>query len=125
LPRININIREEQKPNKPIRQQDHDIAKKISKSKNQENDEEVDYTPQNISRSFVSTLLKKKVEEKIQEKDRKPRPVINFSGEKPTFMLNILESGDQKVSIDEKFLMEKAKSLQSKLLEFNVPIMIE
>lgn len=125
LPRININIREEQKPNKPVRQQDHDIAKKISKSKNIENDEEGDYTPQNISRSFVSTLLKKKVEEKIQEKDRKPRPVINFSGEKPTFMLNILESGDQKVSIDEKFLMEKAKSLQSKLLEFNVPIMIE
>ncbi len=40
-------------------------------------------------------------------------------------MLNILESWDQKISIDEAFLMEKAKSLQSKLLEFNVPILIE
>jgi DNA segregation ATPase FtsK/SpoIIIE, S-DNA-T family len=40
-------------------------------------------------------------------------------------MLNILETWDQKISIDEAFLMEKAKSLQSKLLEFNVPILIE
>jgi hypothetical protein len=41
-------------------------------------------------------------------------------------MTNILESnGNQTMSIDEEFLMEKAKSLQSKLLEFNVPIIIE
>lgn len=126
LPRININIKEEQKPNKPIRQQDHDIAKKIPKQKIDDDDEEEEeYTPQNISRSFVSTLLKKKVEEKLHEKERKQRPMINFSGEKPTFMLNILETWDQKIAIDEAFLMEKAKSLQSKLLEFNVPILIE
>lgn len=126
LPKININIKEESKPNKPVRQQDHDIAKKIPKYETQEdNEEDEEYTPQTISRSFVSTLLKKKVEEKLQEKERKPRPIINFSGEKPTFMLNILEWGDQKVHIDETFLMEKAKSLQSKLLEFNVPILIE
>ena len=40
-------------------------------------------------------------------------------------MLNILETGDQTIAIDETFLMEKAKSLQNKLLEFNVPILIE
>lgn len=125
LPRININIKEELKPNKPIRQQDHDIAKKIPKQKIDEDDDEEEYTPQNISRSFVSTLLKRKIDEKLQEKERKPRPMISFSGEKPTFMLNILEAGDQKIAIDEAFLMEKAKSLQSKLLEFNVPILIE
>lgn len=127
LPKININIKEENKPNKPSRQNDHDIAKKIPKQHIEESDDEDEevYTPQTISKSFVATLLKKKVEEKLQEKERKPRPILNFSWEKPTFMLNILESWDQKIAIDETFLMEKAKSLQSKLLEFNVPILIE
>lgn len=132
LPRININIRQDQRPNKSNktnRQEDNDIAKRISKvgNKSQQDNEKYieEYKPQTISKSFVSTLLKKKVEDKIQDKDKKPRPVLNFSWEKPTFMLNILESWDQKISIDESFLMEKAKSLQNKLLEFNVPIMIE
>lgn len=132
LPRININIRQDQRPNKSNktnRQEDNDIAKRISKVRNksqQDNEKYIEeYKPQTISKSFVSTLLKKKVEDKIQDKDKKPRPVLNFSWEKPTFMLNILESWDQKISIDESFLMEKAKSLQNKLLEFNVPIMIE
>ncbi len=132
LPRININIRQDQRPNKSNktnRQEDNDIAKRISKvgNKSQQDTEKYieEYKPQTISKSFVSTLLKKKVEDKIQDKDKKPRPVLNFSWEKPTFMLNILESWDQKISIDESFLMEKAKSLQNKLLEFNVPIMIE
>jgi DNA segregation ATPase FtsK/SpoIIIE, S-DNA-T family len=38
----------------------------------------------------------------------------------------VIESNpDQTVTIDETFLMEKAKALQNKLMEFNVPIMIE
>ena len=38
----------------------------------------------------------------------------------------MIESGsEQAVTIDETFLMEKAKALQNKLMEFNVPIMIE
>lgn len=52
--------------------------------------------------------------------------MINFSAEKPTFNINVLESSpDQSITIDETFLMEKAKALQNKLMEFNVPIMIE
>ena len=70
LPKIHINIKEEQKPNKPVRQHDDDIAKKIPKYKAEEkddddDDEEEEHTPQTISHSFISTLLKKKVEEKI------------------------------------------------------------
>jgi hypothetical protein len=81
LPKININIKEENKPNKPSRQNDHDIAKKIPKQHIEESDDEDEevYTPQTISKSFVATLLKKKVEEKLQEKERKPRPILNFS----------------------------------------------
>jgi hypothetical protein len=52
--------------------------------------------------------------------------MINFSAEKPTFNVNILDTNsNQAVTIDESFLMEKAKALQNKLMEFNVPIMIE
>jgi hypothetical protein len=86
LPRININIRQDQRPNKynkTNRQEDNDIAKRISKvgNKSQQDNEKYieEYKPQTISKSFVSTLLKKKVEDKIQDKDKKPRPVLNFS----------------------------------------------
>jgi hypothetical protein len=86
LPRININIRQDQRPNKSNktnRQEDNDIAKRISKvgNKSQQDTEKYieEYKPQTISKSFVSTLLKKKVEDKIQDKDKKPRPVLNFS----------------------------------------------
>jgi hypothetical protein len=68
--------------------------------------------------------LKNKLEQKIEEK--RVRPKINFSGEKPTFNISMLETNtDQNITIDESFLMEKAKALQNKLMEFNVPIMIE
>lgn len=79
---------------------------------------------------MIKSLLKDKLERKIEEKEKirekKSRPMINFSAEKPTFNYTILDtSPDQSVTIDESFLMEKAKALQNKLMEFNVPIMIE
>lgn len=83
---------------------------------------------QPVSRSLIKSLLKDKIERKIEAKERekKIRPTINFSGEKPTFPIALMESSaDQTVTIDETFLMEKAKALQDKLMEFNVPIMIE
>lgn len=126
LPKLKINIKEESRPAKPVRQHDDDIQKKINKLHDHEEEEEETPEPQTISRSFIKSLIKNKLEEKIHEKERKVRPTINFSGEKPTFMTSLLESnGNQTVSIDETFLMEKAKSLQNKLMEFNVPIIIE
>jgi flagellar basal body-associated protein FliL len=81
---------------------------------------------QPVSRSLIKSLLKQKIEEKVTQKEKKIRPMINFSGEKPTFNVSLLETNaDQTVTIDETFLMEKAKALQNKLMEFNVPIMIE
>ena len=100
----------------------------------EEEEEEEDKSRANfwqpVSRSLIKSLIKDKLERKIQEKEqikeRKIRPTINFSGEKPTFNVNTIEiSPDQTVTIDETFLMEKAKALQNKLMEFNVPIMIE
>ena len=53
------------------------------------------------------------------------RPMIKFSWDKPTFSTSLLKPGNSNTSINEKFLVEKAKSLQDKLLEFNVPVTIE
>lgn len=53
------------------------------------------------------------------------RPTIRFSWDKPTFSTSLLKPGNSNTSINEKFLVEKAKSLQDKLLEFNVPVTIE
>ena len=85
---------------------------------------------QPVSRSLIKSLIKNKLETKIQEKEsveeKKSKPMISFSWEKPTFNVHVIKtSSDQKMTIDESFLMEKAKALQNKLMEFNVPIMIE
>jgi len=57
---------------------------------------------------------------------KKSRAAISYSSEKPTYGLSLLEQNPgEAVTIDETFLMEKAKALQDKLLEFNVPITIE
>lgn len=91
---------------------------------NSDDDEEEYSQPQEISRSFIKELIKKKVEEKIEK--RKPKPVIHFSWDKPTFGVDLLESNEWvSTTIDENFLMEKAKALQEKLMEFGVPISIE
>ncbi|MFZ2151150.1 MAG: DNA translocase FtsK [Candidatus Absconditicoccaceae bacterium] len=94
-----------------------------SGNNNDDDDDEISQ-PQEISRSFIKELIKKKVEEKIERK--KPRPAIHFSGDKPTFGVELLESNaGETTTIDETFLMEKAKALQEKLMEFNVAITIE
>lgn len=49
-----------------------------------------------------------------------------FSHDKPTFDVTLLEAGSSAVAgIDEHFLMEKAKALQNKLMEFQIPVHIE
>lgn len=81
-------------------------------------------TGSGASGSLFKDMFKAKVEQKIEEK--KPRPVIQYSGDKPTFQYSALESNLGKESrIDEEFLVEKAKDLQIKLAEFWVPITIE
>ena len=113
-----------------IRIQNYDKPKRSEKKSwrsnytSNDDDEDEANQPQEISRSFIKELIKKKVEEKIEKK--KPRPIIHFSGDKPTFWVDLMESNAwEATTIDETFLMEKAKALQEKLMEFNVPITIE
>ncbi len=107
--------------------------KKIAKSTRVQEYKEIEDRQnfgQPVSRSLIKSLIKNKLETKIQEKEsveeKKSKPMISFSWEKPTFNVHVIKtSSDQKMTIDESFLMEKAKALQNKLMEFNVPIMIE
>lgn len=119
LPRI--SLQSEDRPQKK-----KDARHKTQDTSDDEEEEEKPEFGQPVSRSLIKSLIKQKFEEKVTQKERKVKPMINFSGEKPTFNISMMESwADQTVTIDETFLMEKAKALQNKLMEFNVPIMIE
>jgi len=125
----NISLKTENKPKASSKKR----SSRQDDDEEEEEEEEEEVKPdfgRPVSRSLIKSLIKDKLERKIEEKEkiqeRKSRPTINFSAEKPTFNYEILETNaDQTVTIDETFLMEKAKALQNKLMEFNVPIMIE
>jgi hypothetical protein len=56
----------------------------------------------------------------------RPRRQIHFSGDKPTFPYSLLETNlGQTTNIDQNFIVEKAKSLQNKLMEFGIPVSVE
>lgn len=56
----------------------------------------------------------------------KLRRQIHFSGDKPTFPYSLLETNlGQTQHIDQNFIVEKAKSLEKKLMEFGIPVSIE
>jgi len=126
IPKINLKLEKYSKPksssvSRSERQTTDDIARKINETKQ---DFGIQYPSRSISNSFIKNIIKQKVEEKLEEK--RPRPTINFSWDKPTFDISLLKSNaGGSATIDEKFLMEKAKSLQDKLMEFNVAISIE
>lgn len=75
------------------------------------------------SGSLIKEIFKAKVHAKVEEK--KPKPLIQFAGDKPTFPSSLLGPNSDPHTIDEKFLIEKAESLQAKLAEFGVPIQIK
>jgi len=140
LPKININLKTEKKPKrkkeKRIISQEKSISKKIyqakeSTDKNHKKESEFikhSNTKQTTDTSLIKSMIKHKIKQKVAEKEQKiqPKQSIKFSSDKPTFGMSILNSNHWKNNtIDENFLMEKAKALQNKLLEFNVPVSIE
>lgn len=101
------------------------ISKKIAAAKQTMNKQSTSKQSSG-GQSLIKQLIKHNAEQKITEKEEKSRPNITFSGDKPTFGTSLMESSlGETTTIDETFLMEKAKGLQNKLLEFNVPITIE
>lgn len=101
------------------------ISKKIAAAKQTINKQAISKQSSG-GQSLIKQLIKHNAEQRISEKEEKSRPNITFSGDKPTFWTSLMESSlGETTTIDETFLMEKAKGLQNKLLEFNVPITIE
>ena len=120
----NISLKTEERPKK-VESRKSKVVSRGGDDEEEEEEEKPEFG-QPVSRSLIKSLIKQKFEEKVTAKERKIKPMINFSWEKPTFNVSMIESSaDQSVTIDEAFLMEKAKALQNKLMEFNVPIMIE
>jgi len=148
LPKININIKQEKKQIRKIRptklidkikaktEQDKTISQKISQARQAHNDKikirttELSPKENTNDSDIIKDILKQKVRQKVIQKTGKEqtktfRQPVNFSSDIPTFSTTILESNTQAKTINESFLMEKAKALQNKLLEFNVPVSIE
>jgi len=137
LPKININIKQDRAPKRTKKtkstQQDSDISKKISKARSvvetndYHNTNEINVRPKQDT-SILKSIIKQKVKDKLKEKEQPvyKQPTINFASDTPTFGISLLDSDlGKSTTINEVFLMEKAKALQNKLLEFNVPITIE
>ncbi len=126
LPNININISQDKVP-KATKSPASRHTTYASQSANKQ-DEKTDghAMGQPISPGVLKKIIRQKMDEKIVEKEPKTTLKINYSKDKPTFDTSIMHSGvGQSSTIDERFLMEKAKALQDKLMEFNVPIRIE
>ncbi|MDD3868498.1 MAG: DNA translocase FtsK [Candidatus Absconditabacteria bacterium] len=140
LPKINVEKyeqpvakREQKSGTKPyITRESHttsdsDILKKISQAAGTAFSS-AGSKPSEAQASLLKDMLKKKLDTKLDHKieKKRPRPAIKFSGDKPTFPYSLLESDlGSAPSIDQNFIMEKAKSLQRKLMEFNIPVTIE
>lgn len=144
LPKINVKVKHERRPKAKkastsrSRSQESSISQKISEAKSNQliTDKHVKSAPpadhgHKQDTSILKSIIKQKVQAKVAEKTQaaapsKPKPSIKFSADKPTFGMSLLDSDHgTTTTIDEKFLMEKAKALQNKLLEFNVPVSIE
>jgi DNA segregation ATPase FtsK/SpoIIIE-like protein len=124
LPKININFRIDDKP-APRKEEPRKstVERYYDESPKHHSTHEMGAP---ISASVIKTMLKQKVQEKIAEKEEKNRPVVSFSKDKPTFDISLMQTNiGQTATIDETFLMEKAKALQSKLMEFGVAIQID
>lgn len=73
------------------------------------------------SKAFIKELLRNKVQEKLQQKTQH-----YFPEDKPTFSTTLMDhAAEINPSIDQEFLIEKAKALQNKLIEFGLPVHFE
>jgi len=50
---------------------------------------------------------------------------ISFPKDKPTFSLNLLDKSSGTVDVDHTALAQKAYMIQTKLMEFDVPVSID
>jgi hypothetical protein len=86
LPKLNISLKEEKRPERPERSSRDDEDSRRSSSFERTAEEKSssrgEGVTQTISPGFIKSLLKHKLEEKIQEKEKEKKafkPLVNFS----------------------------------------------
>lgn len=82
---------------------------------------------QDTSSSLLKDIFKSSVTKKIDQKVHEHTAVkINFPADKPTFSPSLMPSSKEpNTVVDESFLIQNARALQDKLMEFNVPVTID
>jgi len=80
-------------------------------------------SPTRLLKNIVKSNITKKVDNKYHEKSQVK---IDFPKDKPTFSTDLLNANKHKdMPVDETFLIQNARALQDKLMEFNVPVTID
>ncbi len=78
--------------------------------------------------SLIKTVMKSTLTKSLDDKmHQKTMAHISFPKDKPTFALSLLRGTAPwvKHDVDEQMLVEKAEMIQSKLMEFDVPVTID
>ena len=80
-------------------------------------------TPQDqVLKTALKSTFTKAVDDKLHEKTMMH---ISFPKDKPTFSLNLLDKSSGTVDVDHTALAQKAHMIQTKLMEFDVPVSID
>ena len=79
------------------------------------------------SKGLLKDLFKSSISKKVDEKVHERTAVkIDYPEDKPTFPTSLMpKSKSIENMVDETFLIQNARSLQDKLMEFNVPVTID
>lgn len=91
-----------------------DIFSKLSSSKSSDSSA--------ILKTAIKSSMTKVVDDKLHEKTMAH---ISFPKDKPTFALSLLHKSSTVVDVDHAALASKAQMIQSKLIEFGVPVTID
>jgi len=125
IPQIEVDVKVSESTKQSIKKKIKEDLKLYNKS------EVVDQksNSKDSEKNLLKMILKQKIDEKLKEKENKNKEKkvlnINFPDDKPTFNLNLLSDPESFKTIDENFLIEKAKSIEEKLAEFNLPVTVE
>ncbi len=129
LPKVQLKSYERPKINTKQTEQKKGGKSKIThytnNTQNKKDETPSSETQQKSTNKMMKTIIQQKISQKEKELEIKKRPKIHFSGDKPTFSENLIQKGQGKVALPEKFLIEKSDGLQKKLTEFNVPVTVE
>lgn len=133
VPRVNVRLPKQSKParkktktNKKITYQGYKTQLETQQAKESQGGNLINSVfnskkDHNLKAALQSTITKS-IDDKVHQKTMAK---ISFPKDKPTFPLSLLHKDDWKLEIDHTLLAKKADLIQSKLIEFWVPVTID